>query len=235
VKSYLCALVEDLTSNYGLESLELTDLRYLTFGDYDDREFCIPCRSDAAMELLALCFCSSCRQAAIGDGLDAEHIEALVRKQIDTWLDVPDSNSQTVNDLYSQSKQLPLLRVLQSKQLNELGALLKNHSQNHVSIGLRAPGYAYDRITTQVDKACVNIEELSRLRSNAAYDPHRISVAIPIQDSEYVEPRQLVSTVHEASKTPFDSISFSSYGIAQQPTLDAIRQAIRYAKRESIG
>lgn len=246
VREYLASLVEDLSSNYGLNTVELTDLRRESFfSDFGDCDVLRPAVTEAEEEILGWCFCSACRQNASSHGANTDMALQLARARLEQWLDDPADHPIDRQELiekepglveYQQSQLRGILDVFpQLKKQTHCDLTLQFEYGRPISLAAIVNGQLKDHLD-RVNIYSFSLEERSSgnlLEGVSGIDPQRLEVIIYAGPSGTNAAATLVSATHRMVQHAYHAISFSNYGYATQSMLDAIRQAIRFARRET--
>ncbi len=85
-RAYAVALCADVTDNYAVSGISLETPGFLPYSHGYHHEFALVRQNVWLDSLLGLCFCEHCRTGAQAAGIDAERLQANVRRAIDGYL-----------------------------------------------------------------------------------------------------------------------------------------------------
>lgn len=227
VRQYTIALVEDLFKNYPVEVVEISDWGLLGRRTSRDayQQYGI---AQHDSYFLRWCFCSSCRQRAIDSGVNVE----AVRAEISTLLDDEIQNGrQEPDNSPSHGHETPSLAAYRHVLSDSGLQLLQLASASRVEdvrgwsgpvIRGKSHGFSPNLIRQTPDGLVADVTEFS-------LGDRGICIAA----KRGAEDTNLVAEVQRDLKDNVGAIVFENYGECPESRLDWVRQAIRYAKRES--
>lgn len=254
VREYAAAVIEDLSTNYPFETLEVS---HADFGDGEDFQQYLtrgvtPSEGDRA--LWSWCFCAACRQRATDAGVDVEAASAKVREHLERMflLEPPthpefesliaaeaslaayqrvriDAVTSLVKSIRSRTKRRLILDSGSPPRIS--GAEMGQLNDHTNGFWLALPGRDGPAIVTGRDRAAnprLSFDETVQAAGGAG----RVDLLISCCPPETGDGPSLVAAVHRAAQAGYASIGFDNYGLAAAPCLDWVRQAIRFAKRQ---
>jgi len=159
VREYVAALCADIVDQYGVETLHLEGVASSGY-DYGWLRprvlFDVP---RAARELLALCFCASCRRRGAAAGLDVERVRVLVQEAIacavagETGSPGADVVPRALEDAELRAFATQLVRAsmeLVAAIVSRLGAAVPRRSTMAWTPYASMLGAAYDELLTEM-------------------------------------------------------------------------------------
>ncbi|MBI5762202.1 MAG: hypothetical protein HZA51_01620 [Planctomycetes bacterium] len=245
VREFLAAMVEDLSTNYGLEALEIRELRWEDVTDHNENEVCRPPWLPVAADLLSHCFCSSCRQAVSAQSVGGDAVLQAATARLEEWLD--HSGTENTKDRSTLLYDPDVLEYSMSMRgfVLELVSELKQRAKCELAVRYSARVFPADadfiqeHLMERIDAVVVSSRMLgdgateSTLDSHVSLIPSKLDVIKSVEQTDTSTMQALVASTLALAERGYRSISFSDYGRAHQHTLDAIRQAIRFARRET--
>jgi len=241
VRSYLAALVEDLTTNYPVAALHLDTAHFEPFyatGYMDSLE---PPPEISSL-FFNTCYCAACCQRATDAGVDVSALRAVIDKllvKLNRWELVAASS---LTDLSAQEPLIAAFQRMRRETVTSLVHSLKTCCRTALRIGLFFPSETSAAVPAELSAHCdgfyVQVSS-SRERDwpsdeiEDAGGPARCDINFTCYPPMAPDSPTLVSAVHRAAQSGIGSIIFTNYGVTPEPCLDWVRQAIRYARREA--
>jgi hypothetical protein len=221
VREYLASIADDLCRNYAPSLLELAHVDY---PDESTSPAFPPVTAGAdlscATELLNWCFCSACRERMAAAGVDVMAFTGHAQGLLRNILELEDHAEIHLTDWLTRDSTCEAIRDVQAQTATTLVAAIRQRVTCDVY-----------RVSTPVglnpSLECV-IEQDSPGGAAAKTSP--VYRAYPPYAADGPA---LVAAIHAAALADHDTIGFSDYGLLSAMSLDWVRQAIRYAKRES--
>ncbi|RIK66020.1 MAG: hypothetical protein DCC65_11310 [Planctomycetota bacterium] len=241
VRAYIAALAEDLVSNYPVEAVELAGA---DFGDPSQARSLADSGVDlppADRVLFSWCFCAACRQRAADSGVSAEAAAAVLQDRLAAAARLEMRDHATFADVIAGCPELAAYQRVRAESVTSLVRSVKAKCPYRVVYlldgDLTASGVdpvaladACDALNTSFD-AGHRSTELSA--GHGAVLRKSVEVRLTCRPPLAPDGPALVARTHEASQAGFDSITFENYGLTPEPCLDWVRQAVRYARRET--
>ena len=254
VREYAGALVEDLSTNYPFETLEVS---HADFGNGEDFQRYLtrgvtPGAADRA--LWSWCFCAACRQRAADAGLDVEATAEKVREHLERMLRLEPPTHATFESWPVAEASLAAYQRMRVEAVTSLAKSIRSRTKARLVLDLNLPswtcGVNMEHLREQADgfmlafpggealSAESRYAEETNLRMSfddsvrAAGGAGRVDVSVLCCPPGARDGPSLVATVHRARQAGHASIGFFNYGLAPEPCLDWVRQAVRFAKRE---
>jgi len=242
VREYVGLLVEDLSRNYPVKTIELAEF---DFGAGDRIEWyrhaSVP--SVALRRMLSTwCFCSACRQRAGDAGVDSDGIRSAIVASWDALMN-SDTGARSTADgndpaglgvnAYEKLRRDSVTQLVRSARARCTARLIVQVPLLPACRGTDVAGLvdSCDGIVTPLDD--FEGKELAAEDVNGFSGPSRRDALIRCYPPSAKDGPSLISEVHRVSQGGFRAIGFEDYGLAPQACLDWVRQAIRYARRES--
>ncbi|UCD27838.1 MAG: hypothetical protein JSV03_12130, partial [Planctomycetota bacterium] len=246
VREYLRAMVEDLSENYPFETIELERPSFQERPHSHAHHKVGPELGEVGHWLFNLCFCESCRQAAKDDGIEVEaaaeaasstleriyyHGEPLAESTAEIIDQVPALGEYTdwrcakVTSLVEMVRQSCECRIVIHRAGERLVAAADFKAIGpHCHATLTNCPYPYD------DKAIeLTISEALEDTGNIGHVELGFSACLPMCPDSAT----LVRSLSHAARLGVPSVNIYNYGMIPLPRMEWIRQATRYARRES--
>lgn len=244
VREYLRALVSDLSTLYPFAALEIEAASFPPAGGRNwGRETCADLGPTGEW-LLGLCFCESCRQAATGEGIDAaaaaRSATVLLERALATGEPVPKS----VEALVASDQILGDYTAWGVRQVTGLIELLRGACRCRLVV--RRAG---DRLTTGSDFAAISahcdalltsplepadeVEPVVQAAVADAGELGKVEVGVSACAPACPDSTTLVRALSTAARLGVRTAVVENYGLLPTRRLDWIKQAARYAVRES--
>lgn len=247
VQEYVRSLLGDLTENYELDSLRLGDLGFAGSGNADERGD-IEAHSEFVLGpveawLGNICFCESCRQLSKRDGVNLDAAAAVALETLESACRTGDSSRQTIAEFAEDREPLAAYLDWRTAQLNAWIGTLKTtcrcmlmvdpHPDTMGSgISMESVFEAFDVLACQCPRVSAAAVEAELAKADSAWDRSRVAVRVSA-GSGCPDSQSLVAAVAKIAKSGCHSAEISNYGSIPMDRLDWIRQAIRFARRES--
>lgn len=247
VREYVAALVEDLSSNYPLDGIELDDLG---FGGSERSHVRfntgVAFGSIGGIGILRdWCFCPSCRQRAQEADIDVQEVTAAVLECLGPILRGEPTGSATIGDALGERPCLGAYHDMRCETVRTLVQMVRKRTDK--PLWLHA---AVDRFRSGADPSILReccdglivapVDETAPILSDRVEEvvrscggPDRIEVGTFCYPPHVTDGPALVTWVRQAWQRGHAAIGFSNYGAAPEPCLDWVRQAIRFARRDA--
>jgi hypothetical protein len=243
VRGYAAALIEDLSTNYPFETLELS---HADFGDGRDLRRYLTrgvTLSDMDRALWSWCFCAACRQRAADAGVDVETASAKARDHLERMFRLDPPIHTTLESLLAAEPSLAAYQRIRIDTVSSLAKSVRSRTKLRLVLEAGAPRPAsgadweslrecmdgFLEVLPGGDGPGPSFEDLVR----TAGGPGRVDVLVPCCPPEIRDGPSLVAVVHRATQAGHASIGFDNYGLSAEACLDWARQAIRFAKRQN--
>ncbi len=247
VREYVAALVEDLSTNYSLDAIELEDFGFgvgvLSCG-----------RSITGVDfgpiggigiLRGWCFCPSCRQRAQEAGIDVQEVTAAVLDCLEPILRAEPITSATIGDVLGEQPCLAAYHHMRCEAVHTLVQMVRRRTDKPLWLHATTDSFGSGAdpsilceccdglIVAPVDEAAPippdRVEQVVR----SCGGPDRVEVGTFCYPPHVTDGPALVTLVRRAWQRGHAAIGFSNYGSAPEPCLDWVRQAIRFARRDA--
>lgn len=249
VRQYLSGLVDDLSTNHPAEAIELEEIGFGPLREGGLYDASLPCESDLDRMLLSWCFCAACRQRAAEKGVNVDELTARMREHFDPnpRLLNPSSVVATFDALCVR---WPVFAAFQAVRRETVAFLLRGVRQSadrrllvKLPDDMTLAAVEPPALTEWCDGFILgaslgaerNAEGPRSVPDPARFDipPERRELTFACHPPRCVEGPSLVSAVHAASRAGGAAIRFADYGTSPEPCLEWVRQAVRFARRES--
>ncbi|MBK8267579.1 MAG: hypothetical protein IPK83_04450 [Planctomycetes bacterium] len=230
VREYVASLVEDVSTNFVCESVELANVDFGA-GLYAR---CDPVHGFdvSAMEsmLLGWCFCSACRQRAAERDVDVDETVSAVQAHLSRIFEL--QPVEAASRFVEQNAHLAGYRRSRIETVTSLMKMIRRRAKR--PLHLRASGDSLEAgFDCEAVADCCDGFVLAKPCGGKPPAMKMLTLEIACHPPETADGPALVSAVHDASGGKYTSICFSEYGAAPEPCLEWVRQAIRFARRES--
>ena len=241
VREYVAALAEDLTTNYPLDTIELDAADFGWIEHIRRHQETVFSSGDTASPFLSWCFCSSCRQRASDVDADAEAAQAAVANLLKRAMRLERPAGASFDALLAEDVHLAGYQTVRQDAVTSLVRMVRSRTRTRVVIHRRcarqvggvdssaSSAHCDGLIAPWTTGAPAGIE--GRVLEEAG-GAQRVEISQSCCPPDRTNGQSLVTDVHEASQAGHERIGFVNYGLAPEPCLDWVRQAIRYARRE---
>ncbi|HKQ49254.1 MAG TPA: hypothetical protein VJZ71_14375 [Phycisphaerae bacterium] len=240
VRAYLAALVEDITTNYPVDALNLESAHFepgYTTGYMNSLQL-PPAISTLFFDS---CYCASCLQRATDAGVDVSALRAVHNGLFMKLSRLEPVPAVEFPDLIAENRVLADFQRTRQESVTLLVHSLWACCKAPLRTALAGPNDSTAAWPEELNKYCDGFyvpvvssrehewpsEEIAEAGGPAHCDINFTCYPPWAPDSP-----TLVSAVHRAAQAGVASIIFDNYGVAPEPCLDWVRQAIRYARRE---
>jgi len=245
VREYVAALAVDLTKNTPLDVLELQSADF--GGSARPNLYQSGVDIGQVGRLLANgCFCPACRQRAEDADIDAEAVRLTILSILEPLLRLEPARHATYGDVLSENANLAAWHRMRCESVCSLIKSVRRRTSARLLLHIAVDAWASGADVGMLREHCdgfiaspwhADTEALPLVRAetlaHACEAIEQVEVGLPCYPPRCVDGPGLVTAVHEASQAGYGGIGFSNYGLAPEPCLDWVRQAIRYARRES--
>ncbi|MFQ5410774.1 MAG: hypothetical protein ACE5EC_00695 [Phycisphaerae bacterium] len=245
VREYVAALASDLTSNYPIDVLEL-----------ESADFGGSTRSDQYKSgvnigpigrgLANWCFCPACRQRADDAGIDAEAVRRNILSILEPLLRLEPARYATFGEILSKHANLADWHRMRCESVRSLIKSVRRRVEARLLLHIAGDVWTSSADVGMLSEYCdgfimspwhvdAQTPPLARAKSlaHACESIERVVLGLACYPPRCADGPELVTAVHQASQAGVWGVGFSNYGLAPEPCLDWVRQAIRYARRES--
>lgn len=237
VQAYLADLLTDVSTRFGPHEVMLTDFQTswseATGHALDDN---LP--PDATTRaLLSTCFCPSCHQSAGAAGVDVPAVKATVTEVLARCFDAVPLTPPAWEALLAEQ---PALEAYYRWRAAALGMLWRRLAQackvDLLLFRSRAPveqahHYGLDR---SLPAGVVSeLRAADDLPAASWTDARKNLLHVPARLAAQLAPDRLVALLAQAAKTQWQGVEVSSYGQLSDTLLDALRPALRFARRSA--
>jgi hypothetical protein len=238
VREYLGSLVEDISAQFPIETIELDDASFGHGWPWYAQASFTP--TESIRTLMQWCFCPACRQRAIDMGVDASSAMKRIRDRVDLALTTAGDDDESIEDTIGGDAGLRGYQSLREESVTSLVKALRSRVKNRLVVHVCGPRlltgvnvsammehcdgaicqFAGGRPIPSTEPGCKEIGVERWESAQLCYPPHAPNSAA------------LVAAVHDCVRGGCQRVGFSNYGIVSDDCLEWVRQAIRYARRE---
>lgn len=244
VREFLAALVEDLSTNYPIQAIELQACDYgpLVRAVEASPAAGLPTTVDRA--LCGWCFCSACRQRADDEGVDASAVAALVARRLDASCHGDAPQGETLSDWLAGDAGAAAYARLRADSVQALIRSIRARSRcpvwlelppraDRAAAGITESPDAAEGFVTSVGATAPDTwrEDVRRLAFEGL-DAARLALTWPACPPGVADAPTLVRAVREAAQAGYRRIAFDHYGQLPETCFDWVRQAVRFARRD---
>ncbi|MFO0973460.1 MAG: hypothetical protein U1A27_08495 [Phycisphaerae bacterium] len=244
-REWVASAAADLAANYAAATIVLTDPGAADSGPtYDAAGARL---SEADRLLASLCFCESCARAAADADVPVERVMQVVRAHLLEAVRRGGGDAESLDALVEQDAALRgYLDVRRAGVVALVAAVRKRAGVPVVTAvprdarlaGFDARGVAAAGDGLLLPSAPRRPDE-QLAAADAWVEPaggrDRLALTFDLTPGGLPGAAALVSAVHAAVTRGHSTVGFAGFGVAGAAALDAVRQAIRYARRESGG
>ncbi|MFQ5411378.1 MAG: hypothetical protein ACE5EC_03745 [Phycisphaerae bacterium] len=245
VREYVAALAADLTTHYPLDALELEAADF--GGPSDQFQYKIGVDIGPIGRGLAnWCFCPACWQRAEDVDIDVASVQRNILAILEPLLRLEPTRHTTFGDVLSEYAELAAYHRMRCESVRSLIKSVRRRTEArlllHIPTNVWVSGADVATLGAHCDgfiaspgRGDAHASPLARAESlaRACEAVERVEVGLSCYPPLCRDGPALVMAVHQASQQGYGAIGFSNYGLTPQPCLDWVRQAIRYARRES--
>lgn len=248
VGEYMRAAVEDLSSNYPFEAIELESPAFNAARHYHTHIKMGLEPGPAEQLLLALCFCESCRQGALTAGIDADEVAQAVRDELRAWFEKTAPSREPVGELLARLTSLGTFVEWRTREvgnvIRKIRATCRSKLVVYAEQDVHGTGLDLARLRDDVDVAvgtCYGkagpveadqIDRTVRWLSETMGGTDRLSVGLMTYPPAAPDSPSLVRHVHRVADLGVPSVHLYHYGIMPEPCLTWTKQALRRPRRE---
>jgi hypothetical protein len=237
VREYVLALCDDVVDQFGVETVHLEGAAAASFDYGWLRPRIMVDLSERARELLALCFCPSCRRRGRDEGLDVDRLEATVGEAIAAELgDEPRNAAGPERE--SEATEIRAFAELAVRASIELVEGVRASVQGPSAPRLSGmPWTPFSTILGDRDDAC--FEESLRPFDQVMVSPratdHRTEVAMASRASGELElgvlltPRRVADDARGAAAIGASEVALYNYGLLRDADVQRMTASISAA------
>ena len=245
VREYLREIARDLSEHYGIAGLELVGIGFPSRLALSEPVIGFE-PGPTGRWLLNLCFCESCRQMAIRDGVDVEAAARRVLEYVEKMLAAGEPIDRPVEDLLTDEPVLAAYDRWRRDQVNSLVQVIRGACDKTKLIVHRRTcplwtGLEESAIQASCDGQLVpfadrEVDTLAPAIEAAVADVgsvERVEVGLEVTTPPCPDAATLVSAMKRAVECGVRTIRVANYGLIPWSRLDWLHQAGRYARREA--
>jgi len=234
VESFGRAIIDELSRRYGKHTIVLHDL-FPAWTDHAQGLWTMPSScGDLEKSVLSICFCENCCRLTAASGVDV----SLARRQAVAIIDRGQTMLAESPALTDVLTDVPALAGHLAGQWDEMTSILTRWSSTKVDM-LVARRASLTAIDSAVPAAFSAVPSALISRIDAGTElPH--AAVVPAQRNELelgpaiardVDAAGLVALLQEAVRFRFSAVNLGNLGVTGTALLDALRKAIRFARR----
>ena len=248
VQTYLCGLVADLSSNYSLFGVTVTDL-VIAWAEACAGNLRVAAPLGAAeTSLLETCFCESCNQGATAADVDVamamRSVQVILQKSLDGGATTPPSpldkggeGGRGLDAIVADSEPLAAFYRWRAEELSSLLRRLTEACRCELLLDRADDGVAGEQNTLlDLSLPAAIITRLNHPEEPAsALCPaaRRNELRLPEGSAIGTHAPDLVRTLSQAMELGFAGVEIDNYGLLPDSALTSIKQAIRFARRST--
>lgn len=245
VREYLRALVEDLTTHYLFDTIELERPSFPEKLHSHAHHKMGVALGPVGEFLYNLCFCESCRQTAKRDGLDVEAAAGIASAGLNTILTDGTLKSATPEEHLSAHSELASFVDWRCGQVASLAAMLREVSPVRTVVHRVGNRHMTATDWRDVGAACDGLlapcsysgeEAMQKLVGEVCTDAGNLSgveLSFNACTPQCPSAEAFVSAIAGAAKLGVRSVDVYNYGLLPIERMEWIRRAARYAQREA--
>lgn len=250
--AFIEATIEDVCQNYAFGRIELTGFSFANRLASDHAGGSPICNA-VESHLLSLCFCPSCRDRAARDGVHIDRVVSAVHNGLDAQfrLEPPpdltietfhrhnpdvaafeESRFQTTLALIANLRQRSKVRLAWRPghdETRKLAAVVSEQFESIIVCGDAPPAVVCDDALPVAMTPDWDAAAWKQYRQPAG----RIEVALRPTPPIHADSQSLIRHVKSLCAEGYTTLHFGPMGELPPPCQDWIRQAVRYAKRET--
>ncbi len=239
VQAYLCGLVTDLSSNYSLSGVTVTDFVIAWAEVYAGGLRAGMPLGEVEASLLSTCFCESCHQRATAAGVDVAMAQRSVQVILQRSMHAGVATDRRLDAIVADNEPLAAYYRWRTGELSSLLARLAKACRCELLLDRTLDGPAGEQhagLDLSVPAAVIyrlhHPEELASAFCPAA---RRSEFRLPEVFVIGSHAPDLVRTLSQAVELGFAGVVIDNYGLLPDSALTPIKQAIRFAKRHRVG
>ncbi len=242
VREYVASLVDDLSGNYPVDTVELLEVGFGSDAMRRGEEACGFFPDPARWTLGSWCFCPSCRQRASNAGIDVEAVFAVVTEHLAQMLRVEPAREASFEVMLTGDEGLAAYHRMRVETVTSLVEGVRSRTDARVvlhagaDVGMsgeepsalagHCDGFILPCVQSHVDSADAYME--------AVGGPSRIELMLRCHPPTTPDSDSLVQEVHQLAQRGCGGIGFWNYGMVPEPCLEWVRRAVRFARREVL-
>ena len=246
VREWLSSELRDLAGHYPFEAIELETA-------------CFPTRwrAEASFKsgvelgavdrwLMSLCFCASCRQAALREGVDVGRVTEEVRGHLVRLFESGRTTQENIAAFVQEREHLADFVAWRCRQVSSLLAYLREACSIRLVVHEEGDrfwgGVEFDALAEHCDALMVLYYEQDPVRMDEAVgaamrdmgDISRVELALSACDPPCTSPETLVAAMKRAAGLGIRSVNIYNYGLIPLERIEWINHAVKYARREAL-
>ncbi|MBN1345790.1 MAG: hypothetical protein JXQ73_24070 [Phycisphaerae bacterium] len=249
VGEYLRALVEDLSSNYPFEAVELESPAFNAARHYHTHAKMGLEPGPLERFLLSLCFCESCRQRARDADVDIDQVVGVVQGQLETWFAEARPSDVPIDALLDRKPSVRRFVQWRTHCVSEVIRGMKSTCRCELILyaesDVAGSGLDLAEVSGDISGAvgtCYSktgpvgtesIERTARWLGQALGGLDRASIGLMTYPPAAPDGPSLARQVHRVADLGAGTVHLYHYGIMPDVCLTWTRQALRKPRRES--
>lgn len=241
--AFFQSAIEDVCNNHAFHRIELTGFGFtdrLAPSDASGSPVCNALES----YLLSLCFCPSCRDRAGRDGVRVDRVVSAVQSGLDSQFRLEPPTDLSIETFLQRHSDVAAFS--ESRRQTTLALIAAMRQRSRVPLALRPEADACPSTSVAwselFESIIVNGDspggESDAYSNFTAWKRHwqpaaRIEVALRPTPPNHADSQALIRYVKSLCADGHTTLHFGPLGELPPPCLDWIRQAVRYAKRET--
>jgi len=237
VQAYLGGLLYDLSSNYRLTGIVITDF-VIAWSDASLPGLRTPRPlGEAETLLLSTCFCESCHQRASEAGVDVGMARRSVEATLQHSLEARPEDDTQMATLLADDVPLTDYHRWRTRELSSLLERLTQQCGCELLLSKSMEGseqWQHSDLDSSIPAAVITrIERHDQLTAALCPAAKRGELYLSEMSVTGAHGPELVSTLAKAVERGFSGVTFENYGLLPDTALTPIKQAIRFARRSA--
>lgn len=234
VEGYSRAIIDELSRRWGKRTLVLNDL-FPAWTDHEQGRWMFPSNcGKLEKSALSVCFCESCCRISAAGGVDVTTARRQAVAIIDRGQTV-NGEAQSFTDLLTDttalaghlSRQWNEMTALLTRWLTSKMELIVSHLVSPMALASTAP----DSFLATPGALLSRINSPAELSSAATDAAKRNELEFSAGIAPSVDAAGLVALLQEVARSKFHAVNVGNYGVTTTAQLEAMRKAIRFARR----
>lgn len=237
VQTYLRGMTLDLSTSTGVTALTLADFDN-RWSDAEDLRAAAPLGL-LERSLLAVCFCESCVQRSQSAGIDVEAARRAVEQAVNLALEQGPSEGTSIDAFFAEHESLADHRRRQMEDLNALLRKLKEACRCDLFLKMNSTDLVPDLasgLDLSIPSAVItHIDDPAQLPTVTPPRARRNELQLSVTSAVGPAGSRLVGVLPEAAKAGFAAVEIDHYGLLSESAFTTLKQAIRFARRSTVG
>ncbi|MFQ5414225.1 MAG: hypothetical protein ACE5E6_07175, partial [Phycisphaerae bacterium] len=235
VVAYLAGLVADLRTTLSPAAILLRDVQLAWPEAFSPGLEAGMSLGVVARSLLSVCFDESCLQASRAAGVDGEAARRCVRVMLRRCLEGHPPAADALRALVSDNEPLAAYLAWRGDWLSDVVRGLCVAGTGETIIDLAGAGEAVDltpRMDVSIpDAVSATVDQIEAMPVAVPVGARRSELWLTARAVGDAPPPELVGAIATAAERGFATVGVGQYGVLCDDALEAVRQAVRFARR----